>query len=94
MNVNASIERGIDIIPSIAPVEYTNKKSNIDVFIKKSIDNIPNNINQESNDLHQIIGNINQFTIDVELRNIREQKLQKYYFSRNQIGDMRKNGVY
>lgn len=80
MNMNGSIERGIDIIPSIAPVEYTNKKSNIDAFVKKMIDNMTNNVIQESNDLHQIIDNINQLTIDVELRNIREQKLAEILF--------------
>ncbi|MBS1362715.1 MAG: DUF2971 domain-containing protein [Bacilli bacterium] len=80
MNVNESIDRGIDIIPSIAPVEYTNKKSNIDAFVKKMIDNMTNNVIQESNDLNQKIDNINQISINEELRNIREQKLAEILF--------------
>ena len=44
------------------------------------IDNMTNNVIQESNDLNQKIDNINQISINEELRNIREQKLAEILF--------------
>lgn len=81
-NTNESIEKEIDIIPLIAPIEYTNKKSNIDILVKKAIENIPNNINQNIDNLDQWIDFINQFNLNLELQNIRNQKLGEILFTK------------